>query len=1036
MGVSAMKNLFSLIIVQLLLFGTLFPQEQAQQSAFPEGPLVISANQKKLGQLSLEKNAPLFTSEASNIISSSIERMVFSGVSEESRWSLEVSFSRSSAEWSEWKEIEIHRFPYGRFWVKAMIDNQFKNGIVRFRIINRGMAAPCDIVFHSIEFIASPAETKEVFQPQNDRKQTANDTILPPSIITRAQWGASPSNGVLIPHIPTRGAIHHTAEVRVATLEQGIAEMKFIQDLHMKGNGWKDIGYHFCIDDSGRIYEGAEKQYIASHTDNNNSRNTGIAFFGSFSSVTPTTKALNACAALVAYLETIYPIQTDSIFGHRDYVPSTECPGAALYPLLPSIRNSIRQIMAQSKPYVKDPAPLPFSTTALPSTSISCNLRDDQEGIRSDSVKVFMNNKAVVPIIQSIDAKELKISFTPSVPFDYASLVQIDIIAQDAAIIPNRLHYQYQFRIKAQAIYNEMADENSITNGTIVKAGVWTVNSADVVLPDLTDGVMISAIDSTGTHRAEIFPNVKESGNYYISLAMPVQMVGINARYTITNSNGFSKDEFLEYNRNYSSTWYQLGTGAVYFSAGTPSNGSIQLQPFSGFTVAMMIDAIKLEKTDPLAPPAIPELQSVRNTTDGKIAIEWYASQEGGLAGYRLMKSTDGVSWLDTIATEQTLKPQDTIFTYLPPSGIGILYFKIVSVDTQQTENADGRLEHVISASSDVYGVAYGFKKRILIVDAFDRVGSWLEGQHSFVRNFGNALGTMYGGWESAVNDIIQSGKIRLEDYEIVLYMCGDDSDRDESVSNIEQLRLKKYLEGGGKLFISGSEIAYDLGRSGRPDIALFNQIFKAAYSGDDSGVRSCTGAVGGPLDGISFTFGAVTEDTYLEDFPDYITPLGGSQVILYYQNTSKVAGITFSGFFASSATAQGKIVYFAFPFETIYPAQSRTDVMHRLMDNILGTTFVEPVASASPARFDLQQNYPNPFNPVTILNFELPVCAHAKLSIFDLLGREVAVLVNEKKVAGRYSVKWNATRLSSGIYFYRLSAGQYQETKRMSLLK
>lgn len=90
--------------------------------------------------------------------------------------------------------------------------------------------------------------------------------------------------------------------------------------------------------------------------------------------------------------------------------------------------------------------------------------------------------------------------------------------------------------------------------------------------------------------------------------------------------------------------------------------------------------------------------------------------------------------------------------------------------------------------------------------------------------------------------------------------------------------------------------------------------------------------------------------------------------------------------------------------------------------------------APAIPTEFSLQQNYPNPFNPITIISYSLPKTAIVSLQIFNALGQEVASLVNERKEAGHYQVQWNAN-VPSGIYFYRLQAGEFMETKKMVLL-
>lgn len=88
------------------------------------------------------------------------------------------------------------------------------------------------------------------------------------------------------------------------------------------------------------------------------------------------------------------------------------------------------------------------------------------------------------------------------------------------------------------------------------------------------------------------------------------------------------------------------------------------------------------------------------------------------------------------------------------------------------------------------------------------------------------------------------------------------------------------------------------------------------------------------------------------------------------------------------------------------------------------------------PEKFSLSQNYPNPFNPATNLEFRISELGFVSLKIYDVLGNEIATLVNERKTPGSYSVKWNASNFSSGIYFYKLIAGEFSETRRMLLLK
>ncbi len=88
------------------------------------------------------------------------------------------------------------------------------------------------------------------------------------------------------------------------------------------------------------------------------------------------------------------------------------------------------------------------------------------------------------------------------------------------------------------------------------------------------------------------------------------------------------------------------------------------------------------------------------------------------------------------------------------------------------------------------------------------------------------------------------------------------------------------------------------------------------------------------------------------------------------------------------------------------------------------------------PQKFNLSQNYPNPFNPVTKINFDLPKDAKVELTVFDMPGREIATLINEQKTAGYYTVEFNASQFTSGIYFYRLVSGDFSMVKKMVVLK
>jgi len=116
-----------------------------------------------------------------------------------------------------------------------------------------------------------------------------------------------------------------------------------------------------------------------------------------------------------------------------------------------------------------------------------------------------------------------------------------------------------------------------------------------------------------------------------------------------------------------------------------------------------------------------------------------------------------------------------------------------------------------------------------------------------------------------------------------------------------------------------------------------------------------------------------------------------------------------------------------------IYAGTSDNSIWKRTLSNIIK---VEVETTDVPVNFSLSQNYPNPFNPQTKIKFGVPKASFTKLIIYDLLGREVATLVNEELSPGTYEADWDASSFSSGVYFYKIVSGEFVETKKMVLMK
>ena len=120
------------------------------------------------------------------------------------------------------------------------------------------------------------------------------------------------------------------------------------------------------------------------------------------------------------------------------------------------------------------------------------------------------------------------------------------------------------------------------------------------------------------------------------------------------------------------------------------------------------------------------------------------------------------------------------------------------------------------------------------------------------------------------------------------------------------------------------------------------------------------------------------------------------------------------------------------------YTLQYSTDtlVYAKINGKEYGTSVSVPQKSTILANFKLGQNYPNPFNPTTSIDYQLSARSDVTLKVYNLLGQEVSTLVDQKQEAGNYQVKFSGTRLPSGVYFYRLNAGMFSETKKLMLLK
>ena len=452
-----------------------------------------------------------------------------------------------------------------------------------------------------------------------------------------------------------------------------------------------------------------------------------------------------------------------------------------------------------------------------------------------------------------------------------------------------------------------------------------------------------------------------------------------------------------------------------------------------------------------MIPPAFPTLSSVLVDANGAITVSWLPNSDPDLVGYRL-EYLSGTIWA-TVATETTLTAQTTSISFPSPppfvsslDSLNTIPLALSAVDTAGN----------VSARSDVYAVAYpwftsaapasvGFRaqRSLLIVDGFDRYGgsgSWSAPTHEFVKLDADLVPPLIP-VSSCSNEAVSSGLVDLSPYSSVFWILGDESTADRTFTSTEQGLVKSYLEGGGHFFVSGSEIGWDLGRqhsaSEPGDTAFYHNYLKALFAYDgNSSMTAVQGLPGTIFDGITVSIGR----TYPEDYPDDVEPVNGSTAAFRYNATrpdasSRLGGVTYSGTFGASVIP-AKLVYLSFPFETIATPALRKSVLDPVFQFFDIPTGIVATRQDLPASFALLQNYPNPFNPSTRFTITLPAAGTATLTIFDLLGRSVATLLDGHHDPGTYVVEWNAATFPSGTYFAVAQYGTTRQIRKLLLLK
>ena len=440
------------------------------------------------------------------------------------------------------------------------------------------------------------------------------------------------------------------------------------------------------------------------------------------------------------------------------------------------------------------------------------------------------------------------------------------------------------------------------------------------------------------------------------------------------------------------------------------------------------------DKFGAASPPLEPGNFSITNTGNGSVIINFNGANTAD--SYTVLRGYLSSAQIDTIG----------IFTQRP--------ILISNLDTSQTyflKIVAGN-QFGISPATEILAVKPSNAPSIaLIVNGFDRT-SGTNNTRNFSRQHGAALWHNEVSFDGVSNEAVIEGSINLNDYDIVDWILGEESAANTTFTIEEQILIQTYLEQGGHLMISGSEIGYDLvGQGNTADQQFYSNYLKAEYISDaaagQSGVYQAYGVNSTIFDGISsIDFDNGTHGTYNVDWPDGILPTGGAQICAKYVNVDYNArggaGIVYNGQFGTGATS-GALVYLAIGFEAIYPEAQRNELMSRIVnyfDQAGNGTTDHPV---QPLDYGITSIFPNPSNSSVTIEFSFTKnpTAPVELSLIDLLGRTIDsfTLTTDQLASSR--IIWNGYLANgaiapSGVYIALLKYDNKSSNRKFTLLK
>lgn len=229
---------------------------------------------------------------------------------------------------------------------------------------------------------------------------------------------------------------------------------------------------------------------------------------------------------------------------------------------------------------------------------------------------------------------------------------------------------------------------------------------------------------------------------------------------------------------------------------------------------------------------------------------------------------------------------------------------------------------------------------------------------------------------------------------------------------------------GGGVFQSTNNGISWTSRNSGLGNLNVLSIVVNGVnlFAGTEAGVFLSTN------NGLNWTAGWLTNQVIYSLAESNNRIFIGSNVGSLVSFDNGLSWININIGFVSVNSVYSYLIYNDYIF-----AGTDNSVWRRILSQIIG---IKQTSEVVPSSFSLSQNYPNPFNPSTFIKFDVSKNSFVTLKIFDVLGREVTVLVNEQLKPGTYQTDWNASSYPSGVYFYRLRTEKFTETKRMVLIK